>query len=549
MSDFSSTSPFMLTQDTSAGATSTTTVSSGTASVTVYLGWSATEHTNVGNGSTTTPASAQTKSLIALPNALTATKSGTCGQTTACTFSTTITLNSDAKAAVAAMGSSASFVVAVGGRVKTTLANNSPVVSGLTALSSIPVKATVAYFDAVGTALAAADSRRVVALASNCDNCHAQVQAHGGARADNVQLCVICHNANNTDISNRAIDDPSGSTVDGKKEQAVDMKVHIHGIHAGGMRENPYVVSGGDFSGIRFPGQLNRCTNCHTATGYTLPISTAALGTTTNSNPAAATVLAARQKTIGTLSFSQGTTAVPATTPPVDLVTGAVTITNHGLVTGDSVTLSVTGTATLPTGWAAGSYFVDVVDNSHFTLNQGAGTVIPSALGVGSVSIAVPTSVNTGANTIQFANHGLVIGQVVRSTDAKYGLAKLTDYTVTGVAPNTFQLVAVTLTADATSPALSIVPKALIDTSDNGRTTPTASVCSTCHDSAVEIQHMKLQGAGFTLATGAVTTPIVYDGGGNLINLGGTGSAYIETCPICHGPGAIADVKVMHDVP
>lgn len=57
--------------------------------------------------------------------------------------------------------------------------------------------------------------------------------------------------------------------------------------------------------------------------------------------------------------------------------------------------------------------------------------------------------------------------------------------------------------------------------------TPTAAVCSSCHDRAVAQAHMEQNGAlfGATRAEAAVT---------------------VEVCEICHGPGRIGDVAVMH---
>jgi OmcA/MtrC family decaheme c-type cytochrome len=71
----------------------------------------------------------------------------------------------------------------------------------------------------------------------------------------------------------------------------------------------------------------------------------------------------------------------------------------------------------------------------------------------------------------------------------------------------------------------------LADQTDDLNITPTAAVCSSCHDSATAKSHMQLNGALFA-ATQAV------------INTGVT----LEACAICHGPGRLADVKVMHGV-
>jgi len=71
----------------------------------------------------------------------------------------------------------------------------------------------------------------------------------------------------------------------------------------------------------------------------------------------------------------------------------------------------------------------------------------------------------------------------------------------------------------------------LADQADDLNITPTAAVCSSCHDGVVAKSHMELNGALFA-ATQAV------------INTGAT----LEACAICHGPGRIADVKLVHGV-
>jgi OmcA/MtrC family decaheme c-type cytochrome len=71
----------------------------------------------------------------------------------------------------------------------------------------------------------------------------------------------------------------------------------------------------------------------------------------------------------------------------------------------------------------------------------------------------------------------------------------------------------------------------LADQTDDLNITPTAAVCSSCHDSTTAKSHMQLNGALFA-ATQAV------------INTGVT----LEACAICHGPGRLADVKVIHGV-
>ncbi len=68
---------------------------------------------------------------------------------------------------------------------------------------------------------------------------------------------------------------------------------------------------------------------------------------------------------------------------------------------------------------------------------------------------------------------------------------------------------------------------------DDRVVSPNTSACSACHTDALEIEHMQQNGGDFNASKAADGTMI---------------SSKIETCAICHGPGRIADVKVMHEV-
>jgi OmcA/MtrC family decaheme c-type cytochrome len=60
-------------------------------------------------------------------------------------------------------------------------------------------------------------------------------------------------------------------------------------------------------------------------------------------------------------------------------------------------------------------------------------------------------------------------------------------------------------------------------------TSPIATTCFACHDSDVEKAHMTTNG-------GSLYTPR------------GSSLAVIEQCTVCHGPGSIADIKVVHNI-
>jgi OmcA/MtrC family decaheme c-type cytochrome len=122
----------------------------------------------------------------------------------------------------------------------------------------------------------------VVDTTTKCDRCHDILSLHGSNRNDNAQLCVMCHNPSNTDYGSRPQDANGLLTggVDGKKEEAIDFKRLIHGIHSAaqskhGFREKGLVVYGyhgsvNDFSDVRFPGILSDCDTCHLTDTYKL---------------------------------------------------------------------------------------------------------------------------------------------------------------------------------------------------------------------------------------------------------------------------------------
>ena len=144
----------------------------------------------------------------------------------------------------------------------------------------LPVLSVVDYF---GITDATAVPRREVVDNAKCNNCHNQVSLHGSNRNGEVQLCVMCHNPNNTDINRRPTDPAMAG--DGKVEESVDFKTMIHSIHAADMRENDFFVFGfgnteHDFSHVLFPGILNNCETCHKSGTFELPLPEAVLATT-----------------------------------------------------------------------------------------------------------------------------------------------------------------------------------------------------------------------------------------------------------------------------
>lgn len=159
----------------------------------------------------------------------------------------------------------------------------------------IPVTSAVQYFAITDSKPVA---RRSIVSTANCENCHGQndgLSFHGSNRTDNVQVCVMCHTPDATDLSVRPTD-PDGTVngintaaVDGLEQRPIDFKYFIHAVHGAEFRTSKFVVyqHGGtpsDLSTVRYPGVLNDCTQCHTGTTYMPPLAATDLGTTTNTN-------------------------------------------------------------------------------------------------------------------------------------------------------------------------------------------------------------------------------------------------------------------------
>jgi OmcA/MtrC family decaheme c-type cytochrome len=230
----------------------------------VLIGWPTTDYTNT--GSTKTPA--QPISISALAGALN-NGDGTF------TVAPTVAIPADV---------TGSGVVAMEGHPAVETVPGSGVYN-----LRVPVTGAVQSFAI--TDQAPQDRRAVVDIAK-CDQCHGLLSLHGSNRNNNPQLCVICHNPNDTDI-NRRPSDPS-TTPDGKREEAIDFKYLIHAIHGAAERQKGIVIYGfngspNDFSNVSLPsGVLNikNCAGCHisnaagTSGTFQVPINANALPTT-----------------------------------------------------------------------------------------------------------------------------------------------------------------------------------------------------------------------------------------------------------------------------
>jgi OmcA/MtrC family decaheme c-type cytochrome len=160
-------------------------------------------------------------------------------------------------------------------------------------------------FENISTGGAVTDRRELVDI-NKCNACHGTLSLHGNNRTGEIGVCVMCHNPDATDIDVRpaTVDDNEDGVFDnfaaagddGKREEAIDFKRMIHGIHAGeagehgiSVRSNGLVVYGfrrslHDYSHVRYPvgdSGLRNCDMCHVGSGPPpLPLAAEVLGST-----------------------------------------------------------------------------------------------------------------------------------------------------------------------------------------------------------------------------------------------------------------------------
>jgi OmcA/MtrC family decaheme c-type cytochrome len=169
---------------------------------------------------------------------------------------------------------------------------------------NVPARSAAANFTLAPPAALAAiiqDPRRAVVDFAKCKVCHdgadhgtgivPRLSLHGANRNENLAVCVICHNANQTDVPYRRATIAGEDVRISGPEVPIDFKTMVHSIHSGGFRTQPFVVIGrnssvNDFSDVRFPKELRDCTNCHIDVNgkgtFELPLSPGVLGTTIN---------------------------------------------------------------------------------------------------------------------------------------------------------------------------------------------------------------------------------------------------------------------------
>lgn len=111
-------------------------------------------------------------------------------------------------------------------------------------------------------------ARRVVVTQQACNDCHGSLALHGTFR-QNVQYCLLCHNANTDDKGRRPADQAP--------TESVHMKTMIHKIHTGEELETDLTIYGfgnvpHNYNEVTYPGDRRNCEKCHQPDTQQLPL-------------------------------------------------------------------------------------------------------------------------------------------------------------------------------------------------------------------------------------------------------------------------------------
>jgi OmcA/MtrC family decaheme c-type cytochrome len=333
-------------------------------------------------------------------------------------------------------------------------------------------------------------SRRTIIKPDACNTCHGTLGAFTATSSPNNFHGVGIGDGN--DGSNCVI--CHNTTGIDSTAYSYNTKPWVHALHAASMRDNPYTpeAAAAQFWNIGYPGLLNNCEVCHVPGSYDFSNST---------NAAQVPHMLWDTAAKGTLAVSP-TISYPAS---VTTTTAPITTTIY------SVPQSVSQAAALGVTWTPPAIPV---------------TATTTVNGTGYYSPFISETAIYGANvsiTAPFTNGGQWV---------------------------IFPPSAATITATNTTPPATLTGSLVVS--------PITSACSSCHDTPTAIAHFKANGGVFygdRLVAGGGTpgTPVAYNNAtatkaatitgyvwpsGNLVNT--------EQCLICHGSGAVADIKAVH---
>jgi len=128
-----------------------------------------------------------------------------------------------------------------------------------------PLKNVITYFSVDRTPV---ERRRQVVALEKCNACHTRLEAHGRNR-NQIEECVVCHNATMTDAARR----PAAEAPN----ESISFATMVHRIHTGKEQERPYILYGfgasvNDFSKVGFPTSAGDCATCHVNNSQSLPL-------------------------------------------------------------------------------------------------------------------------------------------------------------------------------------------------------------------------------------------------------------------------------------
>jgi OmcA/MtrC family decaheme c-type cytochrome len=192
------------------------------------------------------------------------------------------------------------------------------VVSAVDPLLTMEARVPTPTYDFLVADGSVAEDRRVVVKTELCLGCHVgSLYQHGGDRVDNVDMCLMCHNAASNEQNVRVgLGVDASEAYDGKVGETYEMKTMLHRIHSSGESDQPpyviyrgrgiyafapdtsdlpnwpgtgpQVVYGSDpeatinhnFEAPTYPRSLNECTACHDADFTVMPDQTKSMAST-----------------------------------------------------------------------------------------------------------------------------------------------------------------------------------------------------------------------------------------------------------------------------